>query len=507
MKRVAIWAAVSSLPQAKKVSLQDQLEQGRAHAERHQGHVVVELVIPGESRNIILFEDARERIEAYAQLKAIIDAKSIDALIYLDPSRLGRTAALILAVAELCTRANILLYEIDSPPTSLEFKRPDYNDLLVRAIRATGAQHEVRKISDRHQSGMAGRVEKGKMPSNINFGYAAVFDERGKLTGYSIVENAAETVRLIVRMYLDEGHGMEAIADALNLDGRLTPHGARWVKQTVKGILNNCWRYAGFAELNVRSKTGRPYLRVRGMWPPIITEEQARRIIAEREARKSARGSVNTVYRFTRMCQCGVCGSRMRSQRKPNEWQRIDGTVGRYADVFYRCPNGCVLIGEKKVMRAVVEFVRTLINRPEAAAAWTDRPTEDQSAVIIASIERLNASIDKLISGIRQADIDYYSHGALDADAPRHQAIVSALKKQIVSAQAEITKLQDKLHEEERSNLRSARIDDIRANGLSYLSSEDVRAANAWLRDMFRLVIDRAAPKRGCRVSDIIPLF
>jgi hypothetical protein len=327
------------------------------------------------------------------------------------------------------------------------------------------------------------------------------------LTGYRIVEADAETVRLIVRMYLDEGQGMETIADVLNLDGRLTPHGARWVKQTVKGILNNAWRYAGFGELNVRSKTGRPYLRVPGMWPPIITEEQARRVFAEREARKSARGSVNTVYRFTRMCRCGVCAARMRSQKRRNEWRRLDGTIGSYEDVFYRCPNGHVMISEKKILSAIGGFVHTLINRPEAAAAWTDRPTPDQSAAIIASIERLNAGIDKLTTGIRQADIDYYSHGALDEDAPRHQAIVSALKKQIVSAQSEITKLQDRLHEEERSNQRSARIDDIRANGLSYLSSEDVRSANAWLRDMFRIVIDRAAPKRGCRVSDIIPLF
>ncbi len=84
---------------------------------------------------------------------------------------------------------------------------------------------------------------------------------------------------------------------------------------------------------------------------------------------------------------------------------------------------------------------------------------------------------------------------------------MSALKKQIANAQAEITKLQDRLHEEERSNQRVARLDDMRANGLAYLSSTDVRTANAWLRDMFAIIIDRAAPKRGCRVSDIVPLF
>ena len=511
-KRVAIWAAVSSLPQAKKVSLDDQLIQGRTHAEQHGAHVVAELVVPGESRDIVLFEEACRRIDAYAQLKALIDAKSIDVLIYLDRSRLGRTAALSMAVAELCNRANILLYETQAPPASLEFRPADHSDLLIGAIKSVDAQQEVRKIVDRHRKGMIGRIEKGKMPSNVNFGYMPVYDDRGKLSGYSVVEKAAETVLMIVSLYLN-GDGMETIADILNSmkneDGSIgwpTPHGARWVKQTVKGILSNVWRYAGFAELNVRSKTGRPYLRVRGMWPPIITEDQARRVIAERQARNPTRRSVNTVYRFTRMCRCYICDGRMRSQRRPSKWVRKDGTIGSYEDVFYRCPNGHVMISEKKVVAEVENFIRLIIESPEAAATWTDRPTPDQSATIIASIERLNAHIDKLTAGITKADIDYYGKGALDEDAPRHQAIVSALKKQIATAQGEITALQDRLHEEERSNQRSARIEDMRANGLSYLSSEDVRSANAWLRDMFRLVIGRA-PTRGGQVNKIIPLF
>lgn len=97
MKRVAIWAAVSSLPQAKKISLEDQITTGRDHARQHGAQVVSELVVPGESRNIVLFEDACQRIDAYARLKALIDAKSVDALVYLDPSRLGRTAARCIA--------------------------------------------------------------------------------------------------------------------------------------------------------------------------------------------------------------------------------------------------------------------------------------------------------------------------------------------------------------------------------------------------------------------------
>lgn len=87
--RFASWAAVSSLPQAKKISLDDQLATNREHIERHGGQLVAELLVPGESRSIVLFEDACRRIEAYARLKEMIDAKAFDVLIYLDRSRLG----------------------------------------------------------------------------------------------------------------------------------------------------------------------------------------------------------------------------------------------------------------------------------------------------------------------------------------------------------------------------------------------------------------------------------
>ena len=107
MRRVAIWAAVSSLPQAKKVSLEDQLRVGRDHAAQHNAQVVAELVVPGESRDIVLFEEACRRIAAYEQLQGLINAKAIDVLVYLDRSRLGRTAALSMAVVELCKSAGI----------------------------------------------------------------------------------------------------------------------------------------------------------------------------------------------------------------------------------------------------------------------------------------------------------------------------------------------------------------------------------------------------------------
>ena len=226
VKRVAIWAAVSSLPQAKKISLEDQLRVGREHVARHGAYVVAELVVPGESRDIVLYEDACRRINAYATLDGLISTKAIDVLVFLDRSRLGRTAALSMAVAELCNRAGILLYETESPLPSLDFRTADHSDMLIGAIKSVDAQQEIRKIQDRHRKGMADRVAKGKMPGKVNYGWSAVH-EAGRLTGYAIDEDAAATVRLIVSLYLDNGFGALNIADHLNRIGRPAPAGGQ----------------------------------------------------------------------------------------------------------------------------------------------------------------------------------------------------------------------------------------------------------------------------------------
>src|SRR5690606_34972617 len=107
------WAAVSSLPQAQKISLDDQLAVNRQHIEKHDGILIAELVVPGESRDIVLFEEAAAKMDAYAQLKALLDAKAFDVLICLNRSRLGRTLALAETVAELCRRAGVFVYETE----------------------------------------------------------------------------------------------------------------------------------------------------------------------------------------------------------------------------------------------------------------------------------------------------------------------------------------------------------------------------------------------------------
>lgn len=261
--RFASWAAVSSLPQAQKISLEDQLAVNRTHAARHGGVVVAELVVPGESRNIVLFEDACRRIDAYAQLKTLIDARSIDVLIYLDRSRLGRKASLSMSVVELCHEAGIVTYETDNPPARLDATQTSHDEMLIGAIKSVGAQREIQKLQERHLMGMIARVKAGNLPARVPWGWTAVYDSDGKQT-IQIDQPAADAIRMmLLDWYLTQGLGTEAIAEKLTEAGIVPPNGgSRWYKSSINSVFRLLWRYAGYSEINKHSD--RPYTRARG---------------------------------------------------------------------------------------------------------------------------------------------------------------------------------------------------------------------------------------------------
>lgn len=487
MKRVAIWRAVSSLPQAKKISLDDQLNQGLAVIKRFGAHMAADLEVHGESRSIILFEDACERIEAYKRLKGLIDAKAIDVLIYLDVSRLGRTAALIMTVAELCTSAKILLYELDNSPASLEFEPPDYDALLIRAIKATGAQHEVRKSSDRHQRGMIGRVMAGLFPAKPNYGYIEIFKPTGEHDRYEIEEPKIAVVLLIIDLYLEKGWGHRTIADKLNRDGIDAPDGGLWQYGGIAFVLRHIWQYAGIGELNRRNPSGRPYIRHPGTWPAVISEETARRVLAEMESRDKSPRSTFSTYRFSRMVFCNVCGAPMGAGKTQRNYTRRDGCVTTSTCFYYRCPGGHSRTLEYKVHAELTKRLEWLQDRAhrEQLIVTTDTKTANS---IMAEIERHQAQIEKAHTGIKRADDDYYVYGRLDME--RHATITAGVNKTILAAQSEITKLQDQLHEIEQVANMGERLDSIQANGLAYLNHEDVKVANAWLHSHIKVWVD-----------------
>lgn len=475
MKRFVSWAAVSSLPQAQKVSLDDQLATNRQHITRWGGTLVEELQVPGESRSIILLEDACQRLPAYARLKALIEARAFDVLIFLDRSRLGRKASLSMAIIELCHDHGIATYETRNPPTSLAAPTFAYDDMLLGAIKSVGAQREVQTLIDRHKMGMIARTERGEIAAHAAYGYRLRVETDGERPSRSMEPDSATApiVRMIFGWYLD-GAGETTIMGRLNAMNVPAARGGVWRMGHVRQLLDRVWRYAGYAEINARSSTDRPYIRARGRWEAIIDEDTALQVAAERRARQHNTQLADTPYLLSGLVYCQVCGQRLvisASQRSGRPQGQVQVSLfcrGAHANRFIAYSK-CL-----KAVRAAVSHLQTAANLDDVAAHMAASKTtlEDRMAETTAALHKALAALDS-------AD-EAYLAGLMDLD--RYQRQVRRCEAQIADLQAQHDALRDELAHFDDTEKRRRRIDEAARLGLAMLDSADATAANAWLR-------------------------
>lgn len=478
-KRFVSWAAVSSLPQAKKISLSEQREVNARHIERHGGQLVAALEVPGESRDIDLFEEARDRIEAYAQLYDLILTKSFDVLVCLTRSRLGRTLALIEGVAQKCRRAGIIIYETDTPPASLEYGTDSDTDLLTGAVRSWGAQRESDELRRRNKMGMLGKFKKGEFLSGVPWGWKLVYDDNGK-SSHIVDPVAAETIRMaLVTLYCEEGVGATYIGEELNTRRMYSATGKEWTRRTASNIFRMVWRYAGYSEINLYSRGHRrPYARTKGDWPPILTEKELHRILDERKARRGKRGVGNAAtYRFSLMVYCELCRTRMmmtyqtRAHGKRTIYAHCRNTEHTKRNLFV-----------SKIMEDVREFIQSLQDESQ----WPLHLENNGAGIndVDAKINGVLAEIVKAEQGILKAD-DKLIDGTFDDG--RHANQVHRLREQIEQLQHGLTILKERRATLDHASHRLDRIRELAERGVSYLDMEDERAANALIRPLIRI--------------------
>lgn len=478
------WSAVSSLPQAKEVSLAEQRAAAREHAARHGGVLIEELEVPGKSRSIVLFEDACSRIPAYARLRDLLDARAFDVLIFLDSSRLGRTAALVMTVTALCEAAGVTCYEMDAPPATLS-ARTSYADDLVGAIRAVGAQQEVRKLRDRHKMGMTGRVKKGLLPGRIPYGYRKAFDPDTGQSRYEPDPTAAAVVALIYREYL-AGRGQEAITDWLNQSGYVAPHGGAWQWSTVRAIINRPWTYAGYVEYS--PARGEPPIREPGLHPAIISEEDALRTEREKAYRQPHR-QVTRAHLLSGVCVCDVCGTTM----NVHTWASPRYPEGRYKGL--ECPNRSPdrpkhtrnLISIRFIMpalRAALESHAAM--SPEDAVRAAQDVKDDEADVLAAAVAGIEDELTVLKGQLHYADSLLVS-GSLDPE--RHAVQAQRLVEAIAAAKQRLARAREQLARVEHRGNRRKRLMEVHEVGATVLDSDDIQRANAWMREHVRIHI------------------
>lgn len=482
-KRFVSWAAVSSLPQAKKISVDDQLQTNLEHIERWDGVLHKELPIRGKSRSIATWEKACATIPEYAQLRDMIERREFDVLIYLDRSRLGRKSRLIDAIVEECHDAGILTYSTESPPSSLEIDRDNFANKVVGAIESILAQQEVKTMMRRHEMGMAARVRDGDFPGRIPYGWKARFEiENDKPVMIVEVDDEAQaTITLILMLYLVSGFSFRGIADHLIGHGMPPPREDGWSRGVIAGIIDMIWRYAGYVELNRKSQK-REYIRAKSRWPALITEELAKQIVAERKRRAFAKRAVDSVHLFSQIVWCKQCNRKMHgrfnwrvSRKDPSIRTRVEDFVcsheGKHDHPQWHI-NAKYLVD---AVRKTILYLQDEGNREKVLAQYADRSPEIRQA-----IEKAKARLAKHEEAEERADNAYIILGKMSAE--RYQKQVEQLEAQRIKIEAEIERLHAELDAEQFDSQRPERLRELADNGLRMLESEDVTTANAWFR-------------------------
>ena len=318
--RVWLYARLSNDDAREMNSLLNQQEICQAFVEQH-GYTIV-----GQSfdDNVSGMKFNRRGLD---ELTAAVDADKIDAVIVKDLSRLGRhrtqTALFIDYLRERQVRVTFATEGVDT------FR--DEDDLII-GVRGLMNDYYAKDIGRKIRAGYHQKQKEGIViiPS---FGYW-----KDKNTGeIKIVEEAAETVRMIYSLYLDDVR-LKEIARRLTEQGRKTPaqlqyerygkrrqdiHKAKdgsyvWTYTSAKNILTDESYVGVLMNHRKQMREGKTYavpeteqFRHEGVYPVIIQREDWERVqeLLSQNAKNHSVYGNKANHRYAGLLACAECGN------------------------------------------------------------------------------------------------------------------------------------------------------------------------------------------------------
>lgn len=254
----------------------------------------------------------------------LVDSGELDVLVVKDLSRIGRHNAKTLLFME----------DIEDKGVKVLLTSGN-NDENFRGIQTWFNELYVKDISKKTKAALRTKQKNGEV-NVTHFGY---MKDRADKTKCIIDEEAAETVRLLFRLYA-EGNGLNKIAKYMNEHHVETPairkenlYGYGWIKEwdfkhlwygdTVKRILKDDV-YIGTVRRGVTKRNkinGKKILRVapeeqfvhEGLIPAIIdkTEFEAVNAMFIKRVKNGVRAKKNSIYKYTGLLKCGECGKNL----------------------------------------------------------------------------------------------------------------------------------------------------------------------------------------------------
>ena len=231
-----------------------------------------------------------------------------------DPAHLGSTL-------EEAVDAVLIIDRLGSQVICTDIQMPDPLQGLLKAFLSSvvGATRRNR-IREAMQAKALVGAGLGKPP----YGYRI-----GRGGGLEEVPDEAGLVRLMFRLYLEEGIGVRRIAGHLNQRGYHTRRDQAWSMVTVRAILRN------LAYMGTYARFG---LRIPSSHPRIVSPQEFRQVQDIMQSRSPRRRQPDVQpFLLSGLVYCGECGNRMIGVTRRQSWRRRDGQRMRGVYRYYQC--------------------------------------------------------------------------------------------------------------------------------------------------------------------------
>jgi len=383
--RLAIWAAVSSKPQAAgdKTSLADQEAAGRKLAAALHAHVVRVYTIPGHTRDLIFWSDAEAAMPAYRQLREDIEAHAFDVLFALDPDRLGRDPALSNQVISLVEKSGAEVYLASAPHP---IGQATISHRYIYAIQTVRAQEDQRSRVEHHRHGITARVRRGLVAARWPIGYRQLRDPlTGQTTGASLDPDQAPAVQLATRLFI-AGEPYSRIRTALNTSPYHPPHSPTWSYSTIRKILHND-TYAGYPYWGHTAAT-----ETSPHYPALWDPDTHAAVIRERQRRNRHRYHKSAGSPLAGVVFCTRCGHAMsRYNRHGKTYTLRCSTHNHKSQTGIACHYN--EIKESTVIAAITGYLATLADPAALARALA---TTDNTASLRTDLVHVDRRLNDL---------------------------------------------------------------------------------------------------------------
>lgn len=371
MKKVAVYARVSSDEQAKEGTIAVQLHEVEKYSEEHGYEVVAQFLDEGVSGAIPLADrpGGKALLEA-AEAQRGGREKDFDAVLIYGLDRLGRDALVALLALERLKQLRLPVL----------FVREAFDDTpagkFQQTVMSAVSELERALITQRMKGGRQRAVREGGkyLSATVPFGYRRdpAVDDRGRPCGRLIIdEEQARVVRDIFR-WAREGLGLKQIQERLDAEGIAPPMANHWSEK--RRARYGGWSWSTVAKLlaNPRYIGEATYAGTPMACPAIIDREDfelARQAVAKRKF-DSTRNTQNN-YVLRGLLYCRTCGARFQGRTKSLK----DGGI----EVLYQCARrrsygpksgheGVVwIVREAEILPTIRQAVDVLLADPQRA--------------------------------------------------------------------------------------------------------------------------------------------